>query len=119
MIFFDIDGTLIDLLGADQRAILAFQREFPEIFTESGYDFYRFWENVSERQQRRYVIGEISLIQERRERYKEVLRLMWLPPYCSLISTSLVTSMPSLQLITLWPQPSMPVCSMKRPRQTR
>ena len=39
--------------------------------------------------------------------------------FCSLTSTSLVTSMPSLRLITLWLQPSMPGCSTNRPRQTR
>lgn len=53
------------------------------------------------------------------ERRREVGRLMWLLLFCSLISTSLVTSTPSLQLITSLPRPLMPGCSMNWPRLTR
>ena len=71
MIFFDIDGTLIDHLSASAAASLAFYDQFPgQIpFTRAGFP--STWEAIMDRHFNRFCRGEISLWDQRRARIRE------------------------------------------------
>lgn len=71
MIFFDIDDTLFDYNASETVAARAFARENPEL-ASSEDDFAATWALVTQTHMRRYLTGEISFQQQRRERIKEV-----------------------------------------------
>lgn len=72
MIFFDIDGTLVDHKGAERVAAFAFQRAHGEVFPESPEDFAARWHLVAEKHLRRHLVGEISFQGQRRARLREL-----------------------------------------------
>jgi len=72
MIFFDIDGTLVDHKEAERVAALAFQRAHGEVFPESPEDFAARWHLVAEKHLRRHLVGEISFQAQRRARLREL-----------------------------------------------
>jgi putative hydrolase of the HAD superfamily len=71
MIFFDIDGTLIDHLGASAAASLALYDQFPGQIPFSRAAFPAAWESIMDRHFERYCSGEISLWDQRRARIRE------------------------------------------------
>lgn len=72
MIFFDIDGTLVDHKGAERAAAIAFQRDHAEVFPESVEAFITRWQVVAEEHVRRYLAGEVSFQGQRRARIREL-----------------------------------------------
>ena len=72
MIFFDIDGTLVDHKGAERAAALAFQKEHAVVFPEQSDEFIRRWKAVADKQLRRYFAGEVSFQEQRRARLREL-----------------------------------------------
>lgn len=72
MIFFDIDGTLVDHKGAEQAAALAFQRDHAAVFAEPPENFAARWHAVAEKHIRRHLAGEISFQKQRRARLQEL-----------------------------------------------
>jgi putative hydrolase of the HAD superfamily len=72
MIFFDIDGTLVDHKGAERTAALAFQKDHAEIFPESSDRFVIRWQTVEEKHIRRYLKGGLSFQGQRRARIREL-----------------------------------------------
>ena len=72
MIFFDIDRTLLDHESAERAAALTFQKEHPEVFTESPEKFVERWHTVAEKYIKRHIDGEFSFREQRRIRLKEL-----------------------------------------------
>jgi len=72
MIFFDLDGTLLDHSEAERRGALAFQCEHSDVFKESPSEFVLFWRSVSEKHMDRFLAGEIGEQDQRRARMREL-----------------------------------------------
>ncbi len=70
VILFDIDGTLIDHDAAEAIAIAALRGKIEH--TEDTAGFLRRWRSAFERHYNRYLAGELSIQQQRRERFREV-----------------------------------------------
>lgn len=72
MIFFDIDGTLIDHASASAAASLIFYDQFPGAipFSRDGYP--AAWEKILNKHFNRFCRGEVSLWEQRRARTREV-----------------------------------------------
>lgn len=71
MIFFDIDGTLIDHLSASAAASLALYDQFPGQIPFTRAAFPAIWESIMDRHFTRFCRGEISLWEQRRARIRE------------------------------------------------
>jgi len=72
MIFFDIDGTLIDHASASAAASLLLYEQFPGQIPFALEDFPRTWERILNKHFNRFCQGEISLWEQRRQRMREV-----------------------------------------------
>ena len=72
MIFFDIDGTLIDHASASAAASLSFFDHFPGAIPFSREQFPAAWEEILNKHFNRFCRGEISLWEQRRARTREV-----------------------------------------------
>jgi putative hydrolase of the HAD superfamily len=70
VVLFDIDGTLIDHDAAEVTAVAALRAKTEH--TEDAAGFLRRWRNAFERHYNRYLAGELSIRQQRRERFREV-----------------------------------------------
>lgn len=68
MIFFDIDGTLVDHEEAEYRAAQAFQHEYRHYFSDSPEMFVQRWHTITEEHMERYLAGELSFQGQRRAR---------------------------------------------------
>ncbi len=69
MIFFDLDGTLLDHDAAERQGALAFAAAFG--LDESG--FVTLWREASERYMDRFLAGEIDFAEQRRLRLQDLL----------------------------------------------
>lgn len=72
MIFFDIDGTLVDHQSAERAAALAFHKNHGEVFPELADAFVGHWHAVAEKHIRRHLAGELSFQGQRRARLREL-----------------------------------------------
>lgn len=72
MIFFDIDGTLIDHASASAAASLSFFDHFPGAIPFSREQFPAAWEEILNKHFNRFCRGEVSLWEQRRARMREV-----------------------------------------------
>jgi len=72
MIFFDIDGTLIDHATASSAASLVLYDQFPGEIPFAHEHFPRTWESILNKHFNRFCRGEISIWEQRRERMREV-----------------------------------------------
>lgn len=72
MIFFDIDGTLVDHKGAEHVAALAFQRDYADRFTGPSEAFLSLWQRLADKHVQRYLAGEISFQGQRRARIRDL-----------------------------------------------
>ena len=72
MIFFDIDGTLIDHRSASAVASSSFYDSFPRAIPLAREDFPLIWEQILDKHFERFCRGEISLWEQRRARMREV-----------------------------------------------
>lgn len=79
MIFFDIDGTLIDHASASAQASLIFYDQFPRQIAFSRDEFPVAWEEIMQKHFDRFTRGEISLWEQRRARIREVFAAPDLP----------------------------------------
>jgi putative hydrolase of the HAD superfamily len=74
MIFFDIDGTLIDHVSASAAASLTFFDYFSGLIPFSRDEFPVAWETILHKHFDRFCRGEISVWEQRRARMREVFR---------------------------------------------
>ncbi len=72
MIFFDLDGTLLDHKQSEYLGVKAFYKENLEYFNIDEDGFYKLWCKISQKNFKRYLDGEISFIQQRNERIKDI-----------------------------------------------
>lgn len=72
MIFFDIDGTLIDHASASASASLNFYDHFSGAVALPREGFPEAWEGIVDKYFNRYCRGEISIWAQRRARMREV-----------------------------------------------
>ncbi len=72
MIFFDIDGTLIDHASASALASLSFYDHFFGSVAFPREGFPEVWEGIVDKHFNRYCRGEISICEQRRSRMREV-----------------------------------------------
>jgi putative hydrolase of the HAD superfamily len=71
VIFFDIDGTLIDHASASAAASLALHDQFAGEIPFSRGEFPSVWERIMDRHFERFCRGEISIWDQRRARIRE------------------------------------------------
>ena len=72
-IFFDIDGTLLDHKYSERAGVLEFYCNHNNAFSKIRQEeFYVLWCSISDRHFDRFLRGEISFVEQRRERTKEV-----------------------------------------------
>ena len=75
IVLFDLDDTLLDHSGADLDAALALRAAFaPE---RSPERFLLDWRRAQNRHYARYLAGEISFAEQRRERVRDATGAMW------------------------------------------
>jgi putative hydrolase of the HAD superfamily len=72
MIFFDIDGTLIDHASASRRASINFYEHFRARIPYRREDFPAIWEGILNKHFERFCRGDISLFEQRRARMREL-----------------------------------------------
>jgi len=72
MIFFDLDGTLIDHESASARASLSFYDHFRGAIPFTRAEFPIVWEEILNKHFNRFCRGELSLWGQRRARMREV-----------------------------------------------
>jgi len=75
MIFFDLDGTLIDHKKAEFLGVKGFFQEYRDFFNLDEDLFYEHWCNISDKHFLRFLNREISFSQQRIERIKDVFAL--------------------------------------------
>lgn len=74
MIFFDIDGTLIDHLSASAAASLALYDRYPGEIPFAREEFPAIWESIMDRHFDRFCRGELTIWEQRRERIRDSFR---------------------------------------------
>ena len=72
LIFFDLDGTLIDHKQSEYLGIKAFHEKYKQYFVCEEEAFHMLWCQVSDKHFNRYLNGEITFQQQRIERIKEI-----------------------------------------------
>lgn len=72
MIFFDLDGTLVDDERARRESVKAFHARHRAEIPDDPEAFQGRWREMLERWFDRYLAGELTLQGQRRERMKEL-----------------------------------------------
>jgi putative hydrolase of the HAD superfamily len=72
MIFFDIDNTLLDYPETEKRAALAFLHHYQGKLPYADGIFVPFWKHLTETYFNDYLKGNISFIEQRRRRIRDV-----------------------------------------------
>ncbi len=72
MIFFDIDGTLLDHGRAESAGALAFREETPAFAGLAPADFVALWHGLAEKHMDRFLAGETDRRGQRQDRMREL-----------------------------------------------
>ncbi len=72
MIFFDIDQTLLDHQQAQDLSAVLFSQHFPSLDSQSPEEFSQHWQTVAEKHLATFLRGEITFIEQRRQRIREI-----------------------------------------------
>lgn len=80
MIFFDIDGTLLDHKTSEYLGAKAFYKEYKQYFKLDEEEFYKKWHSAADKYFNKYLNGEITFEQQRIERIKEVFAFSSMKP---------------------------------------
>ena len=72
MIFFDIDGTLLDHKNAERLAAIGFKDQFDFFNGISNNDFVEKWHDLAEKHIATYLDGQVSFTGQRRARIREL-----------------------------------------------
>jgi phosphoglycolate phosphatase-like HAD superfamily hydrolase len=82
MIFFDIDGTLVDHEGAERAAARAFQQEHAHAFPERPQEFIQQWHAVAEKHSRNLAFSWLPVSERKFHRpsvFMSVTICSWMP----------------------------------------
>lgn len=77
LIFFDLDGTLLDFKAAEFMGVQGFHRQFRERLRLQDVpceSFYEEWCRVAVKHYSRYLKGELTFGQQQAERMKELVK---------------------------------------------
>ncbi|MFI8706430.1 HAD family hydrolase [Bacillus sp. NPDC077411] len=74
MIFFDIDGTLLDYELAERNGILDFFREHNPIFSGKEFEASKLWNQLSEQYFNQFLSNELSFQEQKRLRMKGIFQ---------------------------------------------
>lgn len=80
IVFFDIDGTLVDHRHAEKLGALAFRNAHPELHGLEPETFARLWHDTTEEHIVRYFRGEIGYEEQRLERMRALFSHVGLTP---------------------------------------
>jgi putative hydrolase of the HAD superfamily len=72
MIFFDVDGTLVDHQGAQDCAALLFLEQFAHVLPHPAEGFCTVWQSVMEKHWESFARGEITFAEQRRRRIRDI-----------------------------------------------
>lgn len=72
MIFFDLDGTLLDHKRSEFLGVKAFYEEYKDYFKLKEEIFHKIWCQISDKCFNRYLNGEVTFDEQRIERIKEL-----------------------------------------------
>jgi putative hydrolase of the HAD superfamily len=72
MIFFDLDGTLLDHRSSEYLGVKSFYKEYGKCLKFEEDMFYKQWCYVSDKHFNKYLNGEITFRKQRIERIKEL-----------------------------------------------
>lgn len=72
MIFFDLDGTLLDHKRSESLGVKAFFEEYKDYFKVEEQIFHKIWCQVSDKYFNKYLKGEITFDEQRIERMKKL-----------------------------------------------
>lgn len=65
MIFFDLDGTLLDHKTSEYLAVKAFYKEYRDSFSIELEPFYDLWCRITDKHFEKYLKGELTYTQQR------------------------------------------------------
>lgn len=76
MLFFDLDGTLLDFKSAEYAGVLAFHTEFRSSYSlgDNPGEFHESWCRIGNKHFSRYLQGELSFGQQQAARVRETLQ---------------------------------------------
>ena len=74
MIFFDIDGTLLDYELAERNGILDFFREHNPIFSCKEFEASKLWHQLSEQYFNQFLSNELSFQEQKRLRMRGIFQ---------------------------------------------
>lgn len=75
MIFFDIDGTLLNFKAAERAGVMATYEAYGQRLEMDARAFYEAWCRVGERHFNAYLQGKKSFLEQQRDRTRELFRL--------------------------------------------
>jgi putative hydrolase of the HAD superfamily len=76
MLFFDIDGTLLDHKRAEYLGVMSFYEEFRDEFKIGEDHFYQIWCTLTQKHFDRYLKSEVTFHQQHIDRIKELYGLL-------------------------------------------
>lgn len=74
MIFFDIDGTLLDYDNAEQEGIINFFRTYHHLFSFDNLEAIEFWNQLSQKYFGKFLANELSFGEQKRVRMKKLFQ---------------------------------------------
>lgn len=75
MIFFDLDGTLLDHKSSEYLGVKTFYKEYKKYFKFEEEIFYKYWRQLADKHFKRYLNGEITFKEQRVQRIKDLFIL--------------------------------------------
>jgi putative hydrolase of the HAD superfamily len=75
IIFFDLDGTLLDHKSSEYLGVKEFYNYNKKYFKFNENEFYKAWCDISEKHFNIYLAGKLTFREQRIERIKELFRL--------------------------------------------
>jgi len=79
VIFFDIDGTLLDFKAAECHGVRAVYARYGMRLPQNEAEFYAAWVQIGHQHFTRYLAGQVSFAQQQRERVKALFTLGAVP----------------------------------------
>lgn len=75
MIFFDVDGTLLDFKRSEYLGAMALYNEYMDEISSEGKAFYESWRQISDKYFHMYLAGKMTFAQQRVQRIREIFSL--------------------------------------------